>query len=520
MYFSKSVSERLNGLAGLRKLLLISNFSLLIANFSFATPKTLVLGGDNGWSEISEMNGVVVGSRNGQFGYDAVELSTKTTHADYNTDLLLTFDDDAFRDSTGNYTVMSNNLVPTADSVKGEGAALSRGSKKGLVLSGNKNALFGKDGLGGSFMIEFWLCPSLAENGETVFSWRSALSDDTHSEYQTILASFFNNHLEWTFNNVFVPYPTHEIHLRGFNTVVPNKWARHTISFDQETGLLEYLVDGRTESLVYVTENGHEYGTICYPIFGVKAGLQICPDYVGKIDNFRIARCPASRERSDIFTTGNEKYLSGGGRFVTKPLLISQAAVVKDIRTIMKIPPQTDIRFYIRSGDNCYGWTDTYPAWKEVVPGEQIEGVKGLYFQISAELLPDGAGTQSPRLSEIAINYDEQNEPLPPFALSALPGDSSVTLNWSYSVDDNAGGYYVYYGNRPGEYLGRVAVQGSSPVNVGNVTSVTLTGLENGRIYYFAVSAYSKVDGRINGMLSKEVFARPSSRLSQKLSKK
>ena len=204
--------------------------------------------------------------------------------------------------------------------------------------------------------------------------------------------------------------------------------------------------------------------------------------------------------------------------------MISQAAVINEIDTLMNVPAQTDIRFYIRSGDNCYGWTDDYPAWKEIVPGEKIDGIKGLYFQLSAELLPDGAGSQSPRLSEVVVKYEEQNEPLPPFAINAVAGDSSVTLHWSHSVDDNAGGYYVYYGNRPGEYLGRMAVQGSSPVNVGNVTSVTLTGLDNGRIYYFAVSAYSKVDGRINGMLSKEVFARPSSRistvLSQELSKK
>ena len=73
----------------------------------------------------------------------------------------------------------------------------------------------------------------------------------------------------------------------------------------------------------------------------------------------------------------------------------------------------------------------------------------------------------------------------------------------------------MYYGNRPGEYLGRVAVEGTSPVRVGDVTSVTLHGLKNGTIYYFAVAAYSKIDDRILGTLSKEVFARPSARLAR-----
>ena len=509
------LSQKVASFPRLTKILSFMKFFLL-ALPAFSTQKTLILGGEAGWNEISQMKGVVVTEKSGQFGYDAVELANKNVKVDSTTDMLLTFDENSFNDLAGNYSVSNCNLVYSADSVKGNGSALSRGLKKGVSLSGSNKAIFGKSGFVGSFTIEFWLCPSLAENGETVLSWRSSLNDDIHSEYQMISASFFNNHLEWTFNNIFVGYAAKEIHLAGCNTVIPNKWSRHTISFDEENGLLEYLVDGRTESLVFVTKSGHENGTVCYPVLGVKAAIELCPDFVGKIDNFRISKLSASREYSDIFLNGNEKFQVSGGKFVTKPLLISQSAVIEEIDALMNVPSQTDVRFYIRSGDNCYGWNENYPAWKEIVPGERIEGVKGLYFQLSAELLPDGNGSQTPRVSEIAVKYNEQNDPLPPFMVNAVAGDGAVTLSWSYSVDDNAGGYYVYYGNRPGEYLGRAAIQGASPVRVGNTTSVTLTGLENGRIYYFAVSAYSKVDGRINGSLSKEVFARPSSRLSKK----
>ena len=494
---------------------------LLFGSLVFASPRTIVLGGEKGWGEVDSMTGVVVGEKNGQFGYNAIELSTTSALSSEKTDLLLTFDDEKnIRDAAGHYSVTQNNLIYTEDSVKGGGAAMSRGIKKGITLSGGTSALFGKPGFIGSFTMEFWLCPSLAENGETVLSWRSSLNDDVRSEYQMISASFFKNHLEWTFNNIFIGFRQKEIRLAGYNTIVPQKWSRHTITFDEETGLLEYLVDGRTESLAYITLNGHENGTVCYPVLGEKAAIDVCPDYVGKIDNFKITRAYATHERSDIFATGNEKYKTSGGKFITKPILVSQAAVFNQIDTLMSVPAQTDIRFYIRSADNCYGWKENKPEWKEIVPGEEISEVKGMYFQLMAEFLPDGAGSVTPRLSEITVKYEEQNEPLPPFSVVAQAGDASVTLSWSFSVDDNAGGYYVYYGNRPGEYLGHVAVEGSSPINVGKKTSVTLTGLENGRIYYFAVSAYSKIDGRINGTLSKEVFARPSSRYSNRLTKK
>jgi hypothetical protein len=130
-----------------------------------------------------------------------------------------------------------------------------------------------------------------------------------------------------------------------------------------------------------------------------------------------------------------------------------------------------------------------------------------------AELMPDGNGEKTPAITSITLDFTELPEPLPPFVVKAVAGNGSVTVSWNYSVDDTAGGYYLYYGTRPGEYLGRMAIEGESPINVGNITSYTVTGLENGKIYYFAVAAWSAYDVRVVGNLSKEVFARPLARL-------
>lgn len=476
---------------------------------AFPAQKTLVLGGEKGWTNIQEMDGLAFGK--GKFGYEAIELSTANQKPNDYTDLFVTFDDGNFSDLAGHYQVISNSLVPADDSAKGAGAALSRGNGKGFALRGNEGALFATEGNAGSFTVEFWLCPAIAENGETVFSWYSSLNFNRTVEYQLITAIINKNHLIWTFNNVFNGYKSERVFLEGISNIVPQKWSRHTISFDEETGLLEYLVDGRTEDLIYVTKNGHENGAVCVPVIGKTASLDFCGDYVGKIDNIKVSRYSYGNELSDIFSTGNEKYKIDGGKFTTGPILVSQSAKMDEIDALMNVPAQTDVRFYVRSGDNCYGWTDSYPEWKEVVPGEKISDVSGLYFQLSAELLPDGGAEKTPSITELTIKYDEQDEPLPPFTVRAEAGDESVTLSWSYSVDDSAGGYLVYYGNRPGEYLGRTAAEGDSPVKLGNQSSVTLTGLQNGKIYYFAVAAYSKIDDRIIGSLSKEVYARPSS---------
>ncbi len=491
---------------------IVAHFAVFVAATSlFSASKTMIFGGANGWRNIEEQSGITYST--GKFGYDAVQLVTSTQETNDSTDLLLTFDNSEIRDSTGHYEIVSNSLSNTPDAVKGRGAAMSRGTTHGLSLRGNDRALFGQTGVVGSFTIEFWLNPSIAESGETVLSWRSSLNNKGYSQYQMISASFFNNHLQWKFTNIFTEYKDSEIVLNGLTNIIPRKWSRHTLTFDEESGLIEYCVDGRTEALRYITKTEHENGTVCYPVLGVKAKLDICPEYAGKIDNFRIDRNANLKDSKSLYATGNEKYKIDGGKLKTNPVMISHSAVLNSIEASTAVPAQTEVRFYVRSGDNCYGWNENFPAWKEVVPGEKITGVSGLYFQLAVELFPDGGGNKTPSVSEVKLNYTEQDDPLPPFSITATPGNGCVTLAWSHSVDDSAGGYKVYYGNRPGEYFGSVAIEGSSPINVGNTTAITLNGLKNGTIYYFAVSAYSKIDNRINGSLSKEVFARPSVRL-------
>lgn len=472
-----------------------------------------VIGGEAGWGELESTSGVTVGK--GRFGFDAMQLVTSSAETSGYTDLMLTFDEVQPRDSTGNYTIEENRLVHSEKFVRGSGSALSRGEGAGLSLRGKTSALFGRTGLVGSFSIEFWLNPSIAENGEEVFSWRSSRTVGTTLKYQMVSAGFFNNHLEWRFNNIFEGFKESEVELLGYSPIIPDDWTRHTLSFDEETGLLEYCVDGRTEAVRYITTTGHENGTVCQPYLGVRSSLEICTQYTGYIDDFRIEKAPVSKNGGNLYATGNETYKVDGGRFVTKPMLVSNSASLDCVHALMNVPAQTEVRLYVRSGDNCFGWSEEYPEWKAIFPDEKLSGVTGQYFQLAAELLPDGGGEKTPSITELDLFLTEQPLPLAPFTVKAVPGNGSVTLTWSYSLDDTAGGYYVYYGNKSGEYLGRQALEGPSPIKAGNTTSLTLTGLKNGTIYYFAVSAYSRIDGRINGLLSKEVYARPSATIKK-----
>jgi len=83
-------------------------------------------------------------------------------------------------------------------------------------------------------------------------------------------------------------------------------------------------------------------------------------------------------------------------------------------------------------------------------------------------------------------------------ALALLVGLASdlygagVTLRWDASPGQNTAGYKVYYKKgKPGPpYRGVGANEGPSPINVGNETTFTLTGLDETETYYVAVTCY------------------------------
>jgi len=62
-------------------------------------------------------------------------------------------------------------------------------------------------------------------------------------------------------------------------------------------------------------------------------------------------------------------------------------------------------------------------------------------------------------------------------------GRQSVTLAWDPSADTNVVGYALYYGPSSGTYPNRV--------DVGSVTNATVSGLQEGLVYYFVATAYN-----------------------------
>lgn len=86
-------------------------------------------------------------------------------------------------------------------------------------------------------------------------------------------------------------------------------------------------------------------------------------------------------------------------------------------------------------------------------------------------------------LSAVAFDAAGNQSSSTPVAVT-VSNNSQVTLAWDANVEPALAGYRLYLGDVSGVY--------GTTIDVGNVTSVTVTTLQAGHLYFFAVSAYDQ----------------------------
>jgi hypothetical protein len=413
------------------------------------------------------------------------------------TDLLLHFDGISDADDTGNWSLDAGSAfsIDRTKTLLGSGAASFRGPESMLSLSPRPTSFFGGSSRAGSFSsfrdfsIEFWLYPANADNGEVVLLWRSLRKLPSGLLSQQISCVVAGGRLAWSFAGFFADPAAGKVgtrvELRGRSPLVPRVWSHHLLRFDGDSGLVEYLVGGRPEATAYATASGREGGTVFEPAVGSPAPLQICPDYSGLMDELRLSR--RFVEEPSLRPYGRD------GSVVVSPVadLRFGNSLLMSIDAECKTPGSTGIEFSYRISDSWAGWRADFPAWQPFRVGEALPpSARGRYAQVRAELYADGAGTLSPSLSSITLRFVADPPPPAPAKVIALAKDRAVELHWTRVPEADLAGYLVYYGERPGEYFGTGADQGPSPIDAGNTTTLSLTGIPNGKLLYFVVAAY------------------------------
>ena len=480
---------------------------VLLAGFvttpAFAAPEErILLDGSSGWEPVRTMSNVsfVVGHR----GLPELQLADRTYPVDADTDLLLSFEPRANGDRAGNYAVQRQVDQVGQRARVGEGAAAFSASGGGLVLEPRAGTLLAPGSSPGDFSIEFWLFPVSAGDGEIVLRWEGILGDLVSGRPQSLRVEVQNRRLEWTFENIFQTPEAERftVNLAGRDLLVPRHWQHHLLRYRADIGLIEYLVDGRVQDVTHATSSGGEEGDTFVPLIGARSPrrLEIGPAFRGLMDEVRFSRRFVTEPNLTPETPEP-------GHIVFGPIDLGQAgSLLSSVSGSVQVPGQSDVRLYYRIADSDLmgdgEWVHFERSQRIIPPAT------GRYVWLRAELYPGEPGDPSPQLRRLEVVYEPNDPPPPPRGVVATPGDGQVALSWNEVRGDNVQGYRVYYGTRSGEYLGTVASQGASPIDVGRETAVTIRGLKNGLLYYFAVAAYDESMGSL--LYSREVVARPT----------
>jgi hypothetical protein len=459
-------------------------------------------------------------------------------------DLSLSFDERnaaLFCDGAGHYSVTASSNVEAVErrfARAGTGAALFgvedvSGGDPIVIKPQTSGALFSSDNRIRDFTIEFWLYPLNLENGEHILSWAASELVNKNYSVQRIICSVSKNRLQWSFSNFFMSPKTSlpiNIEFSGDSFIVPKKWSHHLVRFDSVTGMIEYIVDGNSETIVYATSTGRENSEVFTPVVGKSGAFILGGRFKGMMDEFKIHGVCAGR-------SSVQKYAAVGGRAETTHIDlgdINSAVLRVEVtggRTSLKgtrisnefrengrfrFSDDSEMSFFIRASENP--WRFNEKKWTAFIPGSNLkEAVRGRYVQIAVDFYPSSDGESTPYLDEVRIVYQPNEPPLPPTNFTAVAVDGGVTLRWKKSPDASAAGYLIYYGSVRGELFGSDAALGPSPIDAGNVTSITIKGLKNGTLYYFRAASYEVTEGlgEYNiGEFSREVTARPLAALS------
>ena len=574
--------------------LLVYSFCLYFVSTGLgAAEKTITLGAAKGWAavekrtQVDEINAVrpysvltLSSAWTGSASGGAAEAPDRAVedilalYAAYRNfpaqesalDVALSFDEgspERFTDSKGKYTVAVSGAVQSVNerwARYGRGAALFTGEGRinsaPLTIQPGPASLFAPGRSVRDFSIEFWLFPNNMENGEQILSFTAAAN-------QRIFCEAARNKIQWTFQELFAPpdrlrMPERtesggtppgrlSISLESRAVLLPRTWSHHLIRYNADTGLLEYLINGRIENMRYTTASGREGGDVFTPLINRDGAFILGSRFSGMLDEFRIynkaINAPGHTALEKTSRTALElpelaKFPRSGGRIETRAIdlgepgstvlkieasggrLGSAAAggrrmAVKNTYTgkgNFNFSDKSTVQFFVRAGDEPYRFSQI--PWTPVVPGEPIPGaVRGRYVQAAAAFYPSGDCETSPYLEELKIVYNSNDPPYPPSLVTARALDGAVELSWRQSPDDNARGYLVYYGTSSGVYYGEGAAPGDSPIDAGNRRQLRIEGLKNGTLYFFVVAAYditgSGREGLHPGKFSKEASARP-----------
>jgi len=464
----------------------------------YSGEREYILGGDN-WQP-SLLRNIEIDKN--EAGENSLFIQSGEYLLDNSTELLLHFNSLPIVDVTGNFKLIENKASISEGRKKfGAGAALFNKETNSIILDRTGKGIFPGRIYSDDFSIEFWVYGQNYSDGETIF-FMDGYADIGNGFIPQLFRCYIENRrIIWTIKNFFIPPGSKEFEVKisSERQLIPRVWTHHLLRYNSSNGLMEYLIDGKPEAVIYATTSARETGQV-YPLYSGSRGRIVIGNYfTGLLDEFRFKL---------EWIDNNMLSLLGShtGVYISEPIdLGNSKSMLIGVDAKEILPSGTEVLYFYHLGDSRQSLAENSPEWKKIAPGSGLLSERGGRFLcIKAVLYSDGEKNVSPSVSRINIKFDQKSAPPAPRVVRAEPGNSSVKLKWSEVIDSDVDGYYVYFGERPGRYFGSEKNSNTSPIDAGKNNELVIRNLENGKVYYFAVASYSKSASRYGGSIVKE----------------
>jgi len=423
----------------------------------------------------------------------------------------------------------ANVIIDTVLPLSGTGSMRFVQPEHRIVLTPRVGALLAETEDMGSFSIDFWIYPNARFDEEEVFSRYGSVVDENGRYVDAGMRIFFrNNRLTLSFRNIFRDTNGNyrSVDISGETMCVLRQWQHVAFSYDSRTGKLSRLIDGIEDAVIWVCDTGRFGGSPMRAAFpqGFRRNAQIGGGFRGSLDSFRIRRIAWNN-----LNLG--RYSEAPGHVTSRVVdMGTDNARLAAISWEADTPSGSAVFFEYRLSDTIFPANHPSMLWirarnqSEFLAGALgnpprgapllanngagMEVPRGRYLQWRAILVGSERGRVTPILRSVRLAWDPSYKPQTPIDLRVHTGDRRVLLSWRGNLDRIAG-YRIYIGNERGEYM-----HPDSPIDVPlelvnpRSPEYVLYNLENDRLYYFTVVAYT-ADGMLSDF-SGEVFARPS----------
>ncbi len=432
-----------------------------------------------------------------------------------NVDLYLAFDDKTKKDITGNYNVTYSKFLLSNNIYFNNNSAYFVSDEDRIELIGSKSSFFQSGVTLGSFSISFWLYPVSNAVEETILNIGGNYYNkkEDRTEEEAIRCKLKNGKIIWEFINVFFINETkiNKIEIDSITRVIPEKWSLINITYNSYSGIIKLYINGSEVGIGVATIDGNLHSSVLNIRFNPinRCFIKIAPSFLGAIDEFYIFK--------DVIVTSNEKYSSDGGEIISKVIDMGKGGIrIKKVNMEDLKNNNSEIFYFYRYSDKPFYADEQYSEdikWTlfdfNKIPYDKIR-----YIQWKILLLPGNDNNNSPAFKSVGILYDKDIPPAKPVGLKAIVKDNGIILKWVRNSEKDIKGYKIYYGTKANYYFGKGALNGESPIIIDtrenfDKEGITIKGLKNNIMYYFAITAFDDEDKTNESDFSEEISVRP-----------